>query len=41
MADHIEQLRGEIVTLKNNRGYRAYEKIKRILKKMKILRVDT
>jgi predicted SAM-dependent methyltransferase len=41
MADHIEQLTGEIVTLKNHPGYRAYEKLKRILKKMKILRVDT
>ncbi len=41
MADHIEQQREEIVTLKNHPGYRAYEKLKRILKKMKILRVDT
>lgn len=36
LVDHIEQLKEEVVILKNHPGYRAYEKIKRILVKMKI-----
>jgi 2-polyprenyl-3-methyl-5-hydroxy-6-metoxy-1,4-benzoquinol methylase len=41
LRDEIEKLRGEILVLKNHPGYKAYEKMKRILVKMKILRVNT